>query len=224
VFALFGSTHLPPPPRTPAMGKDDQRALRTRKVSQRMAVVDDASRKQVRPAAAAAAPPPAARSPAPSRSAVLPQAAAARLDALEADNAAADAFAAHSDDEEFVVRSDSEGEGAGGGGGKGGKKRRKSKVDGGMRRTRGMVADKTRGPRAFRDFLDEAESGGGAGAAAAARYAAAAVGPPAARAPRAFCSVCGDAAAYTCARCGARYCAARCFVTHTDTRCLKFTS
>lgn len=53
-------------------------------------------------------------------------------------------------------------------------------------------------------------------------YLAAAAGPPVAYAPRKFCSVCSMVAAYTCVRCGARYCSQRCYGTHSDTRCLKF--
>jgi len=42
--------------------------------------------------------------------------------------------------------------------------------------------------------------------------------------PRQFCSVCGHVAAYNCPRCGMRFCRAKCQATHTDTRCLKFTT
>jgi hypothetical protein len=53
-------------------------------------------------------------------------------------------------------------------------------------------------------------------------YLTAAVGPPRIAAPRKFCSVCGDMSAYTCTRCGSRYCSRRCHAVHTETRCLKF--
>ena len=38
----------------------------------------------------------------------------------------------------------------GGGGAASGRKRKKVKVGGGMRKTRGMIADKTKGPKGFR--------------------------------------------------------------------------
>ena len=40
-------------------------------------------------------------------------------------------------------------------GGGSSRKKKKRKVDGGMRKTRGMIADKTKGPRGFREWLDE---------------------------------------------------------------------
>ncbi|KAB2616655.1 SWR1 complex subunit 6-like [Pyrus ussuriensis x Pyrus communis] len=39
---------------------------------------------------------------------------------------------------------------------------------------------------------------------------------------RHFCTVCGSAATYTCVRCGVRFCSGRCQNIHNDTRCLKF--
>ncbi|GFR39715.1 hypothetical protein Agub_g195, partial [Astrephomene gubernaculifera] len=73
-----------------------RRALRERKVSQRMAVVDDATRQQ---------------------------AAQARLDALENDNEqAGDPFGLASDDDEFVLEDEEEEEEVGGKKGKGRKK------------------------------------------------------------------------------------------------------
>lgn len=53
-------------------------------------------------------------------------------------------------------------------------------------------------------------------------YLRAAVGPPTIISRRHFCTVCGDAANYTCVRCGVRFCSCRCQVIHNDTRCLKF--
>lgn len=53
-------------------------------------------------------------------------------------------------------------------------------------------------------------------------YLRAAVGPPSVSARRHFCSVCGYIAPYTCPRCGARFCCARCQTLHNDTRCQKF--
>ncbi len=171
---------------------------------------------------------------------------AARLEALENDFAVQDNFAAGSDDEEFELREDSDGGTSGFSlfqyhafltlpspffsfsaeehevtGSK--KKRKKSsttKVGGGMRKTRGMIAGTTRGPRGFRDWLEEAEldrlpEGDPS-------YLTAAVGPPKTRSARALCSVCGDRSSYTCTRCGAKFCCIRCYGVHTDTRCLKF--
>ncbi|PNH02833.1 Zinc finger HIT domain-containing protein 1 [Tetrabaena socialis] len=84
---------MPPRQNAPAKGG---RALRERKVSQRMAVVDDATRQQ---------------------------AAQARLDALENDNEqAADPFGMASDDDDFNLEEDDEDEDVGGKKGKGRKK------------------------------------------------------------------------------------------------------
>eukprot|EP00301_Raphidiophrys_heterophryoidea_P020302 c5032_g1_i1.p1 GENE.c5032_g1_i1~~c5032_g1_i1.p1 ORF type:complete len:120 (+),score=20.76 c5032_g1_i1:354-713(+) len=54
-------------------------------------------------------------------------------------------------------------------------------------------------------------------------YTSAAAGPPI-KPPIQFCAVCGYFSKYTCTVCGARYCCPRCFGTHKDTRCLKFTA
>jgi zinc finger HIT domain-containing protein 1 len=89
-----------------------------------------------------------------------------------------------------------------------------------MRKTRNMIADKTRGPKGFREFLEEA--GLERAPPGEPTYLTAAVGPPRTRAARKYCSVCGDGSNYTCTRCGARYCCIRCYGVHTDTRCLKF--
>jgi hypothetical protein len=45
---------------------------------------------------------------------------------------------------------------------------------------------------------------------------------PSTKPARHFCSVCGFASAYTCTRCGLRFCGLRCQRTHKETRCLKF--
>lgn len=42
--------------------------------------------------------------------------------------------------------------------------------------------------------------------------------------PRKFCNVCGLPSAYTCGQCGIRYCTVKCFKTHQETRCLKWTA
>ncbi|TVU27493.1 hypothetical protein EJB05_30107 [Eragrostis curvula] len=53
-------------------------------------------------------------------------------------------------------------------------------------------------------------------------YLRAAVGPPSTSSRRHCCSVCGNSANYTCVRCGTQFCSCRCQVIHNDTRCLKF--
>ncbi|KAH7624886.1 hypothetical protein Ndes2526B_g00257 [Nannochloris sp. 'desiccata'] len=170
----------------------DRRTLRTRKVSQRMAVVDESERKQ---------------------------AMAARLEALENDVAVQDTFAAGSDDEEFVLREDSEGEEEETIGSKA-KKRKKSRVDGGMRKTRGMISGTSRGPKGFKDWLEE--SGLDRLPDGEPSYLTAAAGPPKTRSARKLCSVCGVFSNYTCTRCGTKFCSIRCHTVHSETRCLKF--
>ncbi|EFN52815.1 hypothetical protein CHLNCDRAFT_138485 [Chlorella variabilis] len=171
----------------------EKRTLRSRKVSERMAVVDEADRRRV---------------------------IQARLAALEEDNHKEDDFAAGSDDDEFELPKGSDDDGDEGPAS--GRKKKKVKVGGGMRKTRGMIADKSKGPKAFRDYLEEAElerlpEG-------TPSYLTAAVGPARTAAPRKFCSVCGDVSTYTCTRCGSRFCSRRCHAVHTETRCLKFTA
>lgn len=39
---------------------------------------------------------------------------------------------------------------------------------------------------------------------------------------RHFCSVCGQNGRYSCTRCGMRTCCVKCFDSHKETRCLKF--
>ncbi|XP_018024158.1 zinc finger HIT domain-containing protein 1-like [Hyalella azteca] len=41
---------------------------------------------------------------------------------------------------------------------------------------------------------------------------------------RHLCAVCGFPSPYNCVACGARYCSTRCYSTHQDTRCLKYTA
>lgn len=47
--------------------------------------------------------------------------------------------------------------------------------------------------------------------------------PPSVHPPRRLCAVCVAAAAYTCTRCGLRWCRLACGRVHDDTQCLKFT-
>jgi len=46
---------------------------------------------------------------------------------------------------------------------------------------------------------------------------------PSKRPPRRICAVCGFKAIYTCVACGTRFCCVRCYRTHQETRCLKWT-
>ncbi|GBF97491.1 SWR1 complex subunit 6 [Raphidocelis subcapitata] len=166
-----------------------RRNTRSRKVSQRMAVVDHASRAQ---------------------------AARARLDALENDNAdgAGDPFGlGEDDDDEFVLGSDGEEELP-----PGSQRKRKG---GPKRKTRAMLAE-SKTPKTFARLLED--SGLEAQPAGVPSYLTAAVGPPTTHAARKFCTVCGFESPYTCVRCGSRFCSKRCYVVHTETRCLKFIS
>lgn len=130
-------------------------------------------------------------------------------------------FDVASDDEEFDIKDEAESEEEVDDAARGGKRKKKKKIGGGMRKTRGMLADKTRGgPKGFKDMLEEAELDQLPPNEPS--YLTATVGPPSTTSTRKFCSVCGDKSPYTCTRCGARYCTTRCYVIHTDTRCLKF--
>uniref|UniRef100_A0A061R2I5 Zinc finger HIT domain-containing protein 1 n=1 Tax=Tetraselmis sp. GSL018 TaxID=582737 RepID=A0A061R2I5_9CHLO len=134
------------------------------------------------------------------------QAAQARLDALERDNAAEEsAFAMDSDDEEFVMEDSSDEEAM--------SRKRKGKGKGSQRRTR----KRREQPTSFAVLLEEADLGAGP------NYLTAAAGPPASFSGRKFCGVCGFTSPYTCPRCGSRYCSRKCMTIHQETRCLKFT-
>ena len=89
-----------------------------------------------------------------------------------------------------------------------------------MRKTRGMLADKSKTARSLKDWVEEADLEQLPPEVPS--YLTGAVGPPTTTAQRKFCSVCGDASRYTCVRCGSRFCCNRCSVVHTETRCLKF--
>lgn len=144
----------------------------------------------------------------------------ARLSALEDDSAHANAnlLAHDSGDEDFILREESD---EGDEPSSANKRTKKKRVDGGMRKTRGMIADKTRGPKNLRDWIEEAELDE---LSTEPNYLTAVTGPPKTMAPRKFCSVCGSMSPYTCTRCGSRFCSVRCSIIHTDTRCLKFIS
>jgi len=55
------------------------------------------------------------------------------------------------------------------------------------------------------------------------RYIAAQA-PPSKLPARHFCNVCGFPSTYTCVQCGVKYCSIKCYSTHQDTRCLKWTA
>lgn len=169
-----------------------RRNTRSRKVSQRMAVVDESTRQQ---------------------------AVQARLDALEADNnEAQDPFGlGDDDDDEFMLASDGDEEMELGG------KRKRKQAGGGKRKTRAMRADtNSKVPKTFAKLLED--SGIESAPAGVPTYLTAAVGPGSTCAARKFCTVCGFESPYTCSRCGSRFCSKRCYVVHTETRCLKFIS
>ena len=170
-----------------------RRSTRARVVSSRMAVVSEAD---------------------------LAAAAAARLDALEADEgiAADDAGGAASDDE-FVPDEDDDDMGvpaAGAGRRRGPPPPRRRRGDGIAGTTRGARAER-RGPKPLLQLVEEAGLGRGEGP----DWVTAAMGPPTSAAPRRWCAVCGYLAKYTCVRCRARYCGRRCGTVHAETRCLK---
>ncbi|CEF98037.1 Zinc finger, HIT-type [Ostreococcus tauri] len=140
--------------------------------------------------------------------------AAARLDSFESDVAIVPGQdgdgGVDSDDEEFVFNENArDGEATMV---KGKKK--------GTRTTRGAAEHKrAAAARTFnalleQSFIDRAPKG-------TPTYLTAAAGPSKASAPRKFCSVCGFAAPYGCARCGMRFCSKKCSAVHAETRCLK---
>ncbi|XP_058071984.1 SWR1 complex subunit 6 [Magnolia sinica] len=136
------------------------------------------------------------------------QAAIARLEALENDNAGAemveindDSDASLDDDEGYMQKKQS--------------KNTKRKT-----RQAKALENARKAPRTFMELLQEANLE--ALPPHVPSYLRAAVGPPSSTSRRHFCTVCGFTANYTCVRCGMRFCSCRCQVIHTDTRCLKF--
>ncbi|KAK9809096.1 hypothetical protein WJX72_009329 [[Myrmecia] bisecta] len=173
--------------RSQAEGSDaGRRSGRTRKVSKRVAVVSELDRQQ---------------------------AAAARLELLENDHAAADTYAEDSDEEFVAPESDEELDFSKS------KRKKKQKPKAGKRTTRGQLAER-QGPKTFATLLEEAELDQLPPDVPS--YLTAAAGPPKGMAPRKWCSVCGFSAPYKCVRCGARFCNKKCYATHVETRCLKF--
>ncbi|ONK61815.1 uncharacterized protein A4U43_C08F33880 [Asparagus officinalis] len=136
------------------------------------------------------------------------QAALARLEALENDNAGVEVVDLNDDgdaslDDDDIVFT---------------KKQSKST----KRKTRQAKAleNAKKAPRTFLEVLHEANLE--SLPPHVPTYLRAAVGPPSANSRRHFCTVCGFTANYTCVKCGMRFCSCRCQVIHDDTRCLKF--
>ncbi|ERN00411.1 SWR1 complex subunit 6 [Amborella trichopoda] len=137
------------------------------------------------------------------------QAALARLDALENDNAGVvmieiddDEDASLDEEDEVYIQ----------------KKQAKNT----KRKTRQAKAleNAKKAPRTFQELLQEANLKSLPPHVPS--YLRAAVGLPSSTSRRHFCTVCGFIANYTCVQCGVRFCSPRCQVIHSDTRCLKF--
>ncbi|ESR38410.1 hypothetical protein CICLE_v10029319mg [Citrus x clementina] len=139
------------------------------------------------------------------------QAALARLEALENDNAGIETVEINDDDGEASLDDDDD---------EGYMQKRHSK--GTKRKTRQAKAleDARKAPRSFLELLHEANLESLPPHVPS--YLRAAVGPPSKTSRRHFCTVCGFSANYTCVKCGMRFCCIRCQNIHDDTRCLKF--
>ncbi|CAN0903914.1 SWR1 complex subunit 6 [Linum grandiflorum] len=138
------------------------------------------------------------------------QAALARLEALENDNAGLETVEPV-DDDEASLDEDDEGY-------------VQKKMKGTKRKTRQAKAleNARKPPRNFLELLHEANLESLPPHIPS--YLRAAVGPPGSTCRRYFCTVCGFASTYTCVKCGMRFCSIRCQTIHDDTRCLKFVS
>ncbi|KAL3150049.1 hypothetical protein ABBQ38_013399 [Trebouxia sp. C0009 RCD-2024] len=140
-------------------------------------------------------------------------AATARLEALETDHDTAPTF--QDSDDEFVLEDSDEDEPQLG---KSRGKKRGKLIR--TRKTRGMLADKQKGPKSFAVMLEEAELDQLPPEVPS--YLTAAVGPSKIASARKWCSVCGNLSPYTCPRCGSAFCSKKCYPVHIETRCLKF--
>ncbi|CAM8961333.1 hypothetical protein QQ045_005209 [Rhodiola kirilowii] len=138
------------------------------------------------------------------------QAALARLDALENDNAGLETVEVNEDEEASLDDDDDLGYG------------QKKQLKGTKRKTRQAKAleNARKAPRTFLELLHEANLESLPPHVPS--YLRAAVGPPSSTSRRHFCTVCGFTASYTCVRCGMRFCSCRCQNIHKDTRCQKF--
>lgn len=138
------------------------------------------------------------------------QALLARLDALENDNAAAEAVQPIDDEDEASLDEDDD------------QVYQKKQSKGTKRKTRQARAleNAKKASRTFLELLHEANLESLPPHVPS--YLRAAVGPPSSSSRRHFCTVCGFTANYTCVQCGMRFCSIRCQTIHSDTRCLKF--
>lgn len=138
------------------------------------------------------------------------QAILARLDALENDNAAAEAVQPIDDEDEASLDEDDD------------QVYQKKQSKGTKRKTRQARAleNAKKASRTFLELLHEANLESLPPHVPS--YLRAAVGPPSSSSRRHFCTVCGFTANYTCVQCGMRFCSIRCQTIHSDTRCLKF--
>ncbi|CBI29882.3 hypothetical protein AAG906_036616 [Vitis piasezkii] len=137
------------------------------------------------------------------------QAALARLEALENDNAGMETIDVN-DDEDASLDDDDEGYA----------QKRQSKGTKRTTRQAKALENARKAPRTFLELVHEANLESLPPHVPS--YLRAAVGPPSSTSRRHFCTVCGFAANYTCVRCGTRFCSTRCQNIHNDTRCLKF--
>ncbi|GMP48992.1 hypothetical protein ACSBR2_002200 [Camellia fascicularis] len=136
------------------------------------------------------------------------QAALARLEALENDNAGAEMIEINEDDDASLDDDDQA------------YMRKQSKSTKRKTRQAKALENAKKAPRTFLELVNEANLESLPPHVPS--YLRAAVGPPSSTSRRHFCTVCGFTANYTCVRCGMRFCAIRCQTIHNDTRCLKF--
>ncbi|XP_077233070.1 HIT-type Zinc finger family protein [Tasmannia lanceolata] len=137
------------------------------------------------------------------------QAALARLEALENDNARVELVEINDDDDASLDDDD-----------QAYIQKRQSKNMKRKTRQAKALENAKKAPRSFIELLHEANLE--ALPPHVPSYLRASVGPPTSSSHSHFCTVCGFTANYTCVRCGMRFCSCRCQVIHTDTRCLKF--
>ncbi|XP_010245875.1 PREDICTED: SWR1 complex subunit 6 [Nelumbo nucifera] len=135
------------------------------------------------------------------------QAALARLEALENDNAGIETIEINDDDEASLDEDEAY-------------MKRQSKNTKRKTRQAKALENAKKAPRTFLELLQEANLESLPSHVPS--YLKAAVGPPSCTSRRNFCTVCGYTANYTCVRCGVRFCSCRCQNIHNDTRCLKF--
>ncbi|GMG98203.1 hypothetical protein Nepgr_000043 [Nepenthes gracilis] len=137
------------------------------------------------------------------------QAALARLEALENDNAAVEAVEIIDDDEASLDDEDQA------------YIQRKQSMNMKRKTRQGKARENAKkAARTFLELLHEANLESLPPHVPS--YLKAAVGPPSSTSRRNLCTVCGFTANYTCVRCGVRFCCIQCQNIHNDTRCLKF--